>query len=236
MYKMEVNGVSNLVIGLGEIGKAIQAVLSCDGIDKNDTAPKMKYDIIHICIPWSDAFVDVVIGYQEQFNPEVTVIHSTVPIGTSDALGAVHSPVRGVHPNLEQGVRQFVKFFGGKDALIPAQVFLERGVKVQTTGDARNTEAGKIWSTTQYGAQILLQKEIYEFCEKHGLDFDVVYTKFNRTYNQGYDELGLTQFCRPVLKNYPGPIGGHCVVPNCHLINSETPTKIIKADEKLRKA
>lgn len=228
------NGASSLVIGLGEIGTAIHKVLECDGIDKDEKAPQTDYIRMHICIPYSDQFVEIVKEYQSIYEPHVTVIHSTVPIGTSDKLKAVHSPVRGVHPNLEQGVRQFVKMFGGVDAPFAASEFAKKGVKVRVTPNARDTEAGKIWSTTQYGAQIALQKEIYAFCEEHGLDFDIVYTEFNRTYNQGYDELGLTQFKRPVLKNVPGPIGGHCVVPNCKLIDSQTPNKILEIDERLR--
>lgn len=201
-----------LVIGLGEVGSAVQKVLECPGIDKGDTIPKA--DIIHVCIPYSDKFVDIVKDYQEKTGAKLTVIHSTVAVGTSDKLGAVHSMIRGVHPNLEQGIRTFVKFFGGEKAKEASQLFLEKGVKVKIVKDARTAEATKLWSTEQYRRAILLNKEIYKWCQDNDVDFNDVYTEANKTYNAGYTELGRTEVMKPVLKYMEGPILGHCVEPN----------------------
>ena len=51
------------------------------------------------------------------------------------------------------------------------------------------------------------------------LDFDLVYTQANRTYNEGYEKLGKSEVKRPVLKHYPGSIGGHCIIPNAKILN-----------------
>jgi hypothetical protein len=69
---------------------------------------------------------------------------------------------------------------------------------------------------------ILLNKEIRDYCNKHGVDFNIVYTEFNRTYNEGYEELGRKEVARPYLKYVDGKIGGHCVYQNSKLLDSKT--------------
>lgn len=224
--------MNNLVIGNGQIGSAIARALECPAVDIGQKH-EGKVDTIHVCFGYSDNFVENVKAYQEEYKPELTVIHSTVPMGTSDLCNAVHSPVRGVHPDLYGGVMNFVKFFGGKDAEKAAGIFYSKGIKISTTPDARTTELAKLHSTTQHGAAIMMNKEIHADCEKHGVDFDVVYTQFNETYNEGYAQIGKGYFCRPVLKYMEGKIGGHCVIPNCHLLGTETAQNIISKNEEL---
>lgn len=219
--------MTQLVIGLGEIGTAIRAVLECDGMDiKNGVQtfetkgdhPLLAYDVLHICFPYSEDFKYIVKAYKEEFLTDLVVVHSTVPLDTCDWIGAVHSPVRGVHPELEAGVRTFVKYFGGQGAGKAAALFAEKGIKTSTVQSARETEAMKLWDTTGYGWNILLEKAIKKYCEKHNLDFKTVYHDANISYNQGYLELKKPQFLKYVLKDFPGPIGGHCVQENWELL------------------
>lgn len=217
MKKMD--SVSNLVIGLGQIGTAIASILKCDGIDKDQIADKKSYTFLHICIPYSDIFIETVEGYQEKYSPQYTVIHSTVPIGTCRKLNAVHSPVRGVHPNLEDGIRTFVKYFGGFDSYICALQFGERGVKTKVIEHSDETETMKLFDTFQYGMLLLMQKEIHKYCQNKKLNFDLVYTEANKTYNEGYIKLGRPDVVRPYLKHMEGKIGGHCIIPNAKLLD-----------------
>lgn len=212
---------SSLVIGLGQIGFAIAKVLECDGIDKDQEAPQKSYKFLHICIPYSDDFVKIVKAYQELYTPDYTIIHSTVPLGTSRKCDATHSPCRGVHPKLEEGIRTFIKYFGGVDAYVCSLVFQEKGVTTYHTENQEDTEALKLWDTTQYGKMIMLEKEIYEWCKVNKVDFDLVYTKANEHYNEGYMKLGRHEVVRPYLKHMDGPIGGHCVLPNAKLLGIE---------------
>lgn len=209
-----------LVIGnKGEIGSAIQEVLGCDGVDINDGST-MPYDVLHICIPYSDRFLDIVNEYAVWYKPSLIVIHSTVPIGTTDQIeNAVHSPVRGVHPNLVKGIQTFVKYFGGEKAEEAAKLFEDKGVKTQIVKDARTSEAIKLFDTTQYGLQIMIEKEIYKYCQDNNLDFEAVYRDANRTYNEGYIKLKKPEVVRPWLKQVDGTIGGHCVLPNLELFD-----------------
>lgn len=209
---------TNLVVGLGQIGSAIQAILGCDGVDIKPI--KGKYDFLHICFPYSKTFIENVKKAQELYGGRV-VIHSTIPVGTSDSLGATYSPCRGIHPHLEEGIRTFPKFFAGPDSQEVARIFKDKGLQVWITQEPSDLEAAKLWDTTQYGWNIVLEKMIFEYCERNNLNFDIVYTHFNSTYNDGYDKLGHPEYKKYILKHHKGKIGGHCVIPNLDLLDSE---------------
>jgi len=230
--------MKQLVIGLGEVGSAIQRILQCDGYDSRDgmKAPEGSFDVLHICFPYSLSFVADVSQYKSYFNAETIVVHSSVPVGTCDEHGWIHSPVRGVHPNLEQGIRTFVKYFGGVGALEAAKVFDNLGINTVVTVEARTTEALKLWDTTQYGVMIMLEKSIYEYCRQQGLDSELIYEHANRTYNLGYTRLGMEHVVRPHLKHMDGEIGGHCVIPNAHLLASPIAEMLIEFNENLKKS
>lgn len=218
-----------LVIGLGEVGQAVKNILRCHGTDKeivNET-----YDVLHICFPYSETFVDDVRKYKEHYSSYLVIVHSSVPIGTCDLLEAVHSPIRGVHPHLEEGIRTFLKYFGGFRAPEAALIFEEVGIETQVIRDARTTEALKLWDTTQYGVMIMLEKEIFDFCRLNGLDFEIVYAHANKTYMQGYTKLGMAYVTRPSLMHKPGPVGGHCVLENARLLNTPSAARILKENE-----
>jgi len=230
------NGIS-LVIGAGEVGTSLYNVLKetydCRLKDLEDITFADKIGVMHICIPYNDRFETVVSEYIDNYKPEVTVIHSTVPVGTSKKLGCFHSPIRGKHPNLEQGIRTFVKEIGGNMAGIGVQLegyFKEAGIPANYEGHpAEATELAKIMSTTYYGLCIVFNKEMKKICDKYGVDFDYVYSKWNKDYNHGYGEY--SKFARPVLDYMPGKIGGHCVVPNCKLEENPITQLILDFDK-----
>lgn len=209
----------NLVIGCGQIGTAIQAVLNCEGYDAKNGGAVPRADILHICFGYSEAFEIEAHRYQEETGAQMIIIHSTVPVGTSALLGAIHSPVRGKHPNLEESTRTFTKFFGGERAEEAAIIFREKGVSCVTTPRSETTEALKLFDTEQYHLNILAEKAIYKYCTDHDLDFDMVYTQANRTYNEGYEAMGMPHFKKYVLEHMEGKIGGHCVTENSRLLS-----------------
>ena len=208
--------MKHLVIGHGEVGSALAELLACDWLDVGAGRRTFStYDVLHIAIPYGSHFLDAVRGYSQLWPDARVVVHSSVPLGTCDILGAIHSPVRGVHPNLLDGLRTFVKFFGGPGASDVASAW--PGV-ARVLQNARTCEALKLWDTTQYGVHIRLMQEIYRYCEIHGLPFDEVYELANATYNHGFAALNRHDVVRPVLA-YMGPdIGGHCVLPNAELL------------------
>jgi hypothetical protein len=219
--------MKQVVIGAGQVGRAIAEVLESaydvDLVDiDSEYVPSAEETVIHICFPWGPKFEQNVREYQSIYQPVLTIIHSTVPVGTSRRLGAVHSPVTGRHPDLAESIFVFVKFFGGKDAQKASDVFMpcrgyNRAITTQVVPDQETTEAGKLWQTLQYGWIIALQKEGYAWMKSVGADPRVAYEDFNRVYTDGYDALGGYEFSLPIIKDMVGPIGGHCVIPNTEL-------------------
>jgi len=236
----------HLVIGSqGQVGSAILEVLSAldafskertaDGIDYLSDRLPGKYEVIHICFPYSDKFVEAVKVYSDLYLADkgLLIIHSTVPVGTSALCNAVHSPIRGVHPHLAEGIRTFKKFFGGPRAPEAAWMWYNLvGTECATSPRAEDTEAMKLWDTTYYGWNIVFEKAVRAYCDEHKLSFEVVYTWANESYNDGYATLGMNNVLRPVLKDYPGKIGGHCVIPNAKLLGGEIADFILDSNEK----
>lgn len=210
----------SIIIGAGEVGSSLREVIGGDLHDPQKELYAFGYcDFLHICFPYHDNFVNNVMDYQNKFSAGLTIIHSTVPIGTSRKCCAIHSPIRGVHPHLAEGIRTFVKFFGGTRAREAADYFEQFDIETITTENAEDTEAMKLWDTTQYGLMILINRHIKKWCDENKVDFNIVYTWANQTYNSGYNELGRPEVARPYLKYTEGPIGGHCVRQNAHLLD-----------------
>lgn len=222
------------ILGFGEIGSSLAQFY------KNPKIKDLKRDdgligvkILHICIPWSDNFVDIVKKEISQIKPQLTIIHSTVAPGTIKKIGGmvVHSPVRGVHPKLFLGMKTFVKYIGANDkkAGKMAEKHLKSlGIKTKLFYPALTTELGKILDTTYYGVCISWTGEMKEICDKFGVDFEKVVTDFNITYNEGYAKLGKKNVIRPVL--YP-PQGGkskHCIVPNATILSQHYSTPVFE--------
>lgn len=229
----------HLVIGLGEVGMALTKVFKCDGEDKfkDIEASEKQYNFLHIAFPYSDTFIQDVKNYQNKYNPKYTIIHSTVPIGTSEKCGCTHSPIRGVHPHLADSICTFKKFVGGEDCFEVASEFKKYRIDCLCVRDSRHTEALKLIDTTQYGYLIMLNKEIKHWCDKYDIDFNIVYTLANETYNEGYSKMFRPEVLRPYLKYVDGQIGGHCVINNCKILDEHSPIpmarKILEENDKL---
>src|ERR1035437_9609165 len=204
------------IIGYGEIGKAVAKFYKnpkIKDLDRDDGL--VGVDVLHVCIPWSDKFVSIVKAERKKINPKITIIHSTVVPGTTKKIGGmvVHSPVRGIHPYLYEGIKTFVKYVGADDKKTGelAKKHLESlGIKAVVFYPSVTTELGKILDTTYYGVIIAWHKEMKKICDKMGVDFDQAVTSFNGTYNEGYTKLGKKNVVRPVLFADNKPIGGHC--------------------------
>lgn len=231
---MEHSQFKHLVIGSkGEVGFALFRILNeafgedVRGIDKEilEVEPYPEFHFLHICIPYSDNFEEVVLRYEKlwRLSTGVTVIHSTVPVGTTRKLKAVHSPIHGIHPNLYDGLKTFVKFIGAtnsEQALSVEQEFRKCGMKPFVVKNPETSELSKLGCTTRHGLMIIEQKEFKRQCEKYGADFEEAYTLWNGLYSMGYRELGLPYLQRAIVKDMAGGIGGHCIIPNAKLIDS----------------
>ena len=226
----------HLVIGYkGEIGSAIYKIIEergedLVGIDKGTHAGAFgKVDIMHICIPYVDykQFTDAVKEYEERYKPTYVVVHSTTPPGTCDKHGWTHSPCRGIHPNLVEGIKTHRKWVAGKDADEIADAFRRLGLRVRKFDKAIISEQAKSRSTLRYGVDIEFAKDTYRECKNLGTPFSAVYTQWTQDYNDGYDRLGLQEYIRPIIEPLIKKIAGHCVLPNLEFIESKF-SKFIK--------
>ena len=239
----------SIIIGAGEVGKSLYEVLKAiygkdillrDKISTNmEEALYISKDtsFLNICYPYSNSFIEDTKNYIAQYKPSVaTIIHSTVPVGTTRKCGkaCVHSPIHGKHPNLAEGIKTFVKYVGGANinTVYLARYYLEKaGIATKMVSSPEVSELSKILCTTYYGWNIIFAKEVATICKEMDLPFKEVYTDWNREYNKGYTALGMGQFARPVLEAIEGPLGGHCITNNCDLLDSFV-TNLIKERNK----
>lgn len=239
------------ILGYGEIGRSVEQLykkcpnseyhISVKDLDRNDGLTNIE--ILNVCIPYhsEDQFISAVAKEISTHNPRLTIIHSTVKPGTTNIISdlteslIVHSPVRGIHPNLYEGLKTFVKFIGSdvSDAsLLAENHFRDIGIKTQVCGSTRTTEIGKLFSTTYYGMVIAWHGEMKRICDQIGVSFEQAVTQFNETYNEGYLNLNKPNVVRPVLYPPDPYIGGHCIVPNTKILKSISESLVFDLIEK----
>lgn len=239
------------IVGYGQIGSALNKIYKKYDFTTIIRDPYCQYndtvelcDIVNITIPFFSYDLFLTSLQELALNPKsIIIIHSTVAFGTINKLQdefpdnkIIHSSVRGIHPNLMEGIQIFEKQLGISDKYFNDQElrkiltlhFISLNIKTFIS-TSNESELAKILSTSIYGLLIALTEDIGKICDHHNLNFDMVYTKPQITYNEGYTKLGLIKFVRPVLSriaNEQKVIGGHCVIPNSILLKNVEPKDI----------
>lgn len=218
--------MSSLVIGNGQIGSALAKVL---GAPVRDIEPigSVQADTLHICFPWFNGAAQAIDSYVAEHGAKRVVIHSTFPVGAYISNpGWLCSPVRGRHPDLEDGIRTFVKHVGGRSlaAMQPVLAeFEDAGLSFETLVgvDAAATLAlSKLVELAEFGVSVAVEKETERLFREYGFDHSA-YREFQRSYNDGYETLGERRFVKPSLVHMPGPDRGHCVSANTPMLPSK---------------
>src|SRR5262252_8421346 len=116
-----------VVVGLGEVGRPLLELVSRHhetvGVDVSPVARKVEpVDVMHVCYPFEIGdFVGETARYIELFNPALTIVNSTVAVGTTRAIAertgaaVVHSPMRGKHARMQEDLVGYTKFVGAVD-------------------------------------------------------------------------------------------------------------------------
>jgi UDP-N-acetyl-D-mannosaminuronate dehydrogenase len=246
-----------LIVGLGEIGHTFFSLFSeaqnrfdVHGLDVDESKMRelnqsrssvpSKIDTMHICLPCGDQdkFVRTVKSYIEEFKPQLVIINSTVPPGTTMKVAQLckclvaHSPARGVHKSAEHMVwemRRWSKYVGGADvnAAEAARLHFEQlGLKVKVLKSCAETELAKLFETTYRAWMIACFQEMHRISRALGADFNETVDFLEDTHRVRFD--------RPVM--FPGVIGGHCLIPNTELLlkayDSEFLRLILESNEK----
>jgi UDP-N-acetyl-D-mannosaminuronate dehydrogenase len=220
-----------VVVGLGEVGKPLLKLISeyhnAVGVDILPVEPVDQVDVLHICYPFEiQDFVGESARYIGIFKPALTIVDSTVAVGTTRAIadrtGAsiVNSPVRGKHARMLDELRFYTKFVGALDRVAGEQAarhFQSLGLKTQILSSPEATELAKLTETTYFGLLIAWAQDIERYCDQSGQDYNEVVSF--------YDEIQYL----PHVKFSPGVIGGHCVMPNIKILRDCGPSVILEA-------
>jgi UDP-N-acetyl-D-mannosaminuronate dehydrogenase len=222
-----------VVVGLGEVGKPLFQLLSeryeTVGVDIAPATPIGSVDVLHICYPFEiPDFIGETLRYIQMYKPAVTVINSTVSVGTTRAISersgtpVVNSPVRGKHVRMLEEMRHYTKFVGAADAAAGEKVaahFQGAGMKTKTLTSPEASELAKLTETTFFGLMIAWAQEVERYCDQTGASYEEVISF--------YEEIKFF----PQVKYFPGVIGGHCVMPNIKILSRLDRTSILEAIE-----
>lgn len=230
---------NSLVIGMGEVGRAVYEVtgsgLSFSLDDPNkENAWQGELDVMHICFPYSETFVEDVQRYIKNFEPLHIIVWATVPIGTCRKIDerVVHTPVEGVHPNLSTSIRSACRFIGyniGEEGRWAQRYLWLRVAETEILSRTETTELLKLRSTAKYGINLVWAQYDAELCKQFGVPYDSVMT-YDSEYNKLFAMMGDNEKIRSaryVLFEPDGRIGGHCVVPNARLLNEQFPSDLL---------
>ena len=228
----------DVVVGLGETGRPLFNVLKATypdtfGYDLKEVIGEWDGEpvgVMNICLPYFDNFVEIVKEYQAKFRPVITIIHSTVPIGTTAQIPhAVHSPILGKHDNMEHSIRSFTKWIGGNTPHIVSGYFNVTGMNTRCVYSSETTEALKLFCLAEYGMSIAFAQYKKDVCDKYGIDYENVLV-----WAENYNDHVSPDLRRPLITPPNGKIGGHCVVQNTRHLNKQHPNPIL--DEILKYA
>lgn len=228
-----------VIAGLGEVGKPLLDLVSkhheAIGVDVSPPVVRVdKVDILHVCYPFAiKDFIGETARYMELFKPALTIVNSTVAVGTTRAIaertGALvaNSPVRGKHARMLEQLQTYTKFVGALDPASgrrAAEHFESMGLKAKILSAPEATELAKLSETTYFGLLIAWAQEVERYCDRVGQVYEEV-ASF-------YDEIPFF----PAVKYFPGIIGGHCVLPNIEILRKFDDSTILKAIEESNQA
>jgi UDP-N-acetyl-D-mannosaminuronate dehydrogenase len=223
---------SVVVVGLGEVGKPLLELVSkhhsAAGVDIAPAPVGVQaVDVLHVCFPFEIRdFVGETAHYIELFQPKLTIINSTVGVGTTRSIAertgaaVVNSPIRGKHARMLEELSHYTKFIGALDPAAgerAANHFQSLGLKTKVLSTPEATELAKLTETTYFGLLIAWAQEIERYCDRTGANYEEV-ASF-------YDEIKFF----PTTKYFPGPIGGHCVMPNIQILRKFAKSDLLEA-------
>lgn len=231
------------MLGLGEIGRPLLELLGerheAIGVDVAPLLePVGRVDVMHVCYPFEiKDFIGETARYIERFRPGITIINSTVAVGTTRAIATrtgtavVHSPVRGKHARMRDELLKYTKFVGAVDAASGADAaahFASIGMQTRVLASPEASELAKLAETTYFGLLIAWAQDVERYCDRAGAKYDEVVSF--------YDEIGFF----PSVKYFSGIIGGHCVMPNLEILRQAGPSDLVNAikssnDEKIER-
>jgi UDP-N-acetyl-D-mannosaminuronate dehydrogenase len=222
-----------VVVGLGEVGKPLFELMSqyheTVGVDISPVEQPELVDVLHICYPFEiPDFIGETVRYIEVYKPALTVVNSTVAIGTTRTIAqrtgaaVANSPIRGKHACMLEELHLYTKFVGAADPVVGEQAakhFRSVGLKTKVLSSPEASELAKLTETTYFGLMVAWAQEVERYCDKTGADYQEVISF--------YEEIKYL----PPVKYFPGIIGGHCVMPNIRILSKLDRSAVLEAIE-----
>lgn len=217
-----------LIIGMGEIGKAVKEVYSKGYPDiasrDKEWIPPKGYDVLHIAIPYSYDFVRIVNGFIKEYKPKLTIVHSTVQPGTTRRLKGfkIHNPILGRHEKLAEHIISYPAYYGyiskKEESLFSAYIHKVPIFMLYPMKGYESTECAKILSLVQYAMNIEFARYASKLCNKFKVNYDTI-KEFTKGYNTIIERIEGGHFIKSILEPPKGKIGGHCVLPALSMAN-----------------
>jgi UDP-N-acetyl-D-mannosaminuronate dehydrogenase len=220
-----------LVVGTGEIGRPLLHILNrafpTVGVDIAPVEIPGPCAVMHVCYPFAiPDFIGTTVNYIEKYQPELTIINSTVVPETTRAIQeaagdrlVAFSPVRGKHVCMESDLLRYKKFVAAPrpEALGKAlDHFTQAGFKTGTFRTPELAELSKLVETTWLGILIGWAQEVERFAAHYNGSFEDV--------NAFIEEINFLP-----SHVFPGHIGGHCVMPNIGILKTQFQSRFLDA-------
>jgi hypothetical protein len=250
--------MKSLVLGLGEVGSSLFEVLKLsyfdstvgydikmdkegklrDDIIKSNLNEKLKFDIIHVCIPFKtyDGFKEALEPWISGLTPKYFVVHSTVEPGTTSKLNqhfegivkgvlGFHSPINGKHTKehgLVRGILENPKYIGLADSAKKEYADESTGYLLEQSGLStyfKNAGISLFWSidSTHTEWMKLLATSYYAYLIAWRQEVERIADK----YDLDQEEISsILNWDVPDFKgqHFSGVILGHCLIPNILII------------------
>jgi UDP-N-acetyl-D-mannosaminuronate dehydrogenase len=135
-------------------------------------------------------------------------------------MPVAYSPVRGKHVRMEADLLRYTKFVAASDTATAQRAedhFQLAGLKTGRLHPPEILELAKLAETSYFGLLIAFAQELNRYAERVGGTYPDA-TKL-------FDEVDFLPNCR----FFPGFIGGHCVIPNVHLLLELAPSPLFQA-------
>lgn len=223
--------MKTLIVGAGQVGTALKEVLANYHevhIKDLQDYPLKDVEVMHICYPEHTGFVKTTKNYIKQYKPRLTIINSSVSVGTTSKCGpdVVYSPVRGRHPSLAKEMTVFAKFSGcwnESKAIEATDYFNNSGWREAYAIDNPDAlEYLKLMSNVHMGLEVAWRQEVNRMMKRFNVNGEH-YDQWEQTYSDGYRNLGQWHLMRSRMN--PGPIGGHCILPCTEILGSQFKSK-----------
>jgi UDP-N-acetyl-D-mannosaminuronate dehydrogenase len=220
-----------VVVGLGEVGMPLLNILSrihdCVGVDLNPVEIDRPCSVLHLCYPFQIRnFIGISADYVAKYQPQLTMIHSTVAPGTTRELQQatatdriVFSPIRGKHARMESDMLHYKKFVAASSPEIAQEAashFAQAGFKTDIFPTPEIGELSKLVETTYLGILVGWAQEIERFANRYGGSAEDV--------NAFIEEIDYLPH-----HIFPGHIGGHCVMPNIEILRNHLNSRFLDA-------